>query len=246
MATIVPPMMVRMKSDRIFYSAMGLAVAATVVWGFAATFYFARWMTAPPTTPDMSPLLYVHGAVFTCWVVLMVVQPMLIASRHIRLHRRLGYAGAAIAAAMVVLGHVAAIAAMHGGFRLMGDPLVFYAIPFLAINTFAVIVALAILNRNRPETHKRLILLANAPLVEAAIARIPLGPIQAGAPFSFTFLPLLIVVAGIVYDWRTRGRVHKVWIWGGLGLVAIQALRFPLMGSAAWRDFAATMAALWT
>lgn len=245
MATIAAPVTVRMKSDRIFYTCMGLAIAVTVVWGFSATFYFARWMTAPPTTPDMTALLYAHGAVFTSWVALMVIQPMLIASRNIRLHRKLGYAGAAIAAAMVVAGHLAAIAAMHGGFRLMGDPLVFYAIPFLAINTFAVIVALAILNRNKPETHKRLILLANAPLVEAAIARIPLGPIQAGAPFSFTFLPDLIVVAGILYDWRTRGRVHKVWIWGGLGLLAIQALRFPLMGSAAWHDFAGMMAALW-
>lgn len=244
MATIARPA-VRMRSDRLFYTSMGVAIAVVAVWGFAPSFYFSRWMTAPPTTPDMGPLLYLHGAVFTGWIALMVVQPMLIASRNIRLHRRLGYAGAGIAAAMVVVGHLAAVAAMHGGFRGLGDPYVFYAIPFLAINTFAVFVALAIYRRNRAETHKRLILLANAPLLEAAIARIPLDAIQAGAPFTFTFLPDVIILAGMLYDWRTRGRVHRVWIWGGLAMLAVQVIRFPLMGSTAWHGFAETMAALW-
>ena len=113
---------------------MGLAIAAVTFWGFAASFYLSRWMTAPPTTPDWSPLLSLHGAVFTAWMVLMVAQPMLIASRNLRLHRRLGYAGAAVAAAMVVIGNVTAVAAMHGGFKGLGDPLVFYAVPFFSIN----------------------------------------------------------------------------------------------------------------
>ena len=60
MATIASPS-VRMRRDRIFYSGMGLAIAAVVVWGFAASYYLSRWMTVPATTPDMSALLYVHG-----------------------------------------------------------------------------------------------------------------------------------------------------------------------------------------
>lgn len=245
MATIAPPMTVRMKSDRIFYTCMGLAIAVTVVWGFSATFYFARWMTAPPTTPDMTALLYVHGAVFTSWVALMVIQPMLIASRNIRLHRRLGYLGAGVAAAMVVLGNLAAIAAMDGGFRGLGDPFVFYAIPFFAINSFAVTVFLAVRWRNSAETHKRLILLSNAALLGAAIARIPLLPIQAGAPFTFIFGPDLIIVAGIAYDWLSRGRVHRVWIWGGAAMIASQIAMMAVMGTAWWHGFAERMAALW-
>jgi hypothetical protein len=244
MATIAQPA-ARMRSDRIFYSTMGLAVAAVSVWGFARSFYFSRWFAVPQGTPEMTALLYLHGFAFTGWLALMVIQPLLIARRNLPLHRTLGYFGAGLAAAMFVLGNLAAIAAIHVGFIGLGDPLDFYAVPFFAVNSFAVTVALAIYWRHRADTHKRLMLLSNVGLLGAAIARIPLDAVQGGAPFTFIFLPNLITVAGILYDWRTRGRVHRVWIWGGLAMLASQLILFPLMGSAAWRGFAATMAGLW-
>lgn len=244
MATIAQPA-VRIRRDRLFYTSMGFAIAAITFWGFAATFYLSRWMTAPATTPDWTALLYVHGGVFTAWMVLLVAQPMLIASRNLRLHRRLGYAGAAIAAAMVLIGNWTAIAAMHGGFKGLGDPMVFYAVPFFGINSFAVAILLAILWRNRAETHKRLILLANVGIIGAAIARIPLVPLQLWAPFTFIFLPNLITLAGIAYDWRTRGRVHPVWVWGGVAMLGSQLAMMAVMGTAWWHAFAEAMAALY-
>jgi hypothetical protein len=245
MATIASPAAACMKSDRIFYSGMGLVAAATVIWGFAASFYFSRWLPRPAMAPDMTGLLYLHGAVFTAWVALMVVQPMLIASRNVALHRRLGYFGAGVAAAMVVVGNVAAVAAMHGGFRGLGDPYVFYAVPFFAINSFAVVVWLAIRWRNRAETHKRLILLSNSAILGAAIARIPVDAIGSGAPFTFVFGPDLIIVAGMIYDRMTRGRVHSVWIWGGAAIVLSQIAMMAVMGTRWWHAFAGTMAGLW-
>lgn len=245
MATIASPAAVRIRNDRAFYTGMGLAIAATVIWGFAPTFYFARWMEAPPTTPDIGPLLILHGAVFSVWVALMVVQPLLIASRNLALHRKLGYAGAAVAAAMVVLGNLAGVAAMHGGFRGLGDVYVFYAVPFFAINSFAVTIVFAVRWRNFADTHKRLILLANAALLGAAIARIPLGAIQSAAPFSFIFGPDLIILAGMIYDWRSRGRVHRVWLYGGALMVASQVLMMAVMGTGWWHRFAEAMAGLW-
>jgi hypothetical protein len=68
---------------------------------------------------------------------------------------------------------------------------------------------------------------------------------QAGAPFTFIFGPNLITLAGIAYDWRTRGSVHPVWIWGGLFMLATQIAMMAVMGTAWWHAFAETMAALW-
>lgn len=245
MATIASPAAHRMKSDRVFYTSMGLAIAAVAFWGFAPSFYLSRWMVAPPTTPEIGVLLQLHGAVFTAWIALMAIQPMLIASRNVAIHRKLGIFGAGVAAAMVVLGNIAAVAAMHGGFIGLGDPMVFYAVPFFAINSFAVTIFLAVRWRNFAETHKRLILLANSALLGAAIARIPLAAIQSSAPFSFVFGPDLIILAGMVYDWRTRGRVHKAWIWGGSAMVASQIAMMAVMGTPWWHLFAESMAALW-
>jgi hypothetical protein len=245
LATITGQPARRLHRDRIFYTAMGIVVAVTTIWGFAASFYFSRWMIVPAQAPEMTRLLYLHGFAFTGWVALMVVQPMLIARRDLKLHRKLGYAGAVLAASMVVLGNLTAIAAMHQGFKGLGDPFVFYAVPFFAINSFAVAVWLAIKWRHRADFHKRLILLSNVGLLGAAVARIPVWAVQAGAPFTFIFLPNLISVAGALYDWRTRGQVHPVWIWGGLAMLASQIVMMAVMGTAPWRAFAAFMAGLW-
>lgn len=246
MATLSPQASgTRIRGDRLFYTGMGVAIAAVSFIGFARSYYLSRWFEVPKGTPEITMLLHVHGAIFTLWLALMVVQPSLVAARNLRLHRTLGYAGAAVAAAMVALGNVSAVAAMHVGFIGLGDPLVFYAVPFFAINSFAVAVALAIVWRRRADTHKRLILLANIGLLNAAVARIPLDLIQNGAPFTFMFLPHLITVAGALYDWRTRGRVHRVWIWGGGAMLAAHILMFPIMSSSAWYSFASAMASLW-
>jgi hypothetical protein len=47
-----------------------------------------------------------------------------------------------------------------------------------------------------------------------------------------------LIVAAIVYDWRTRGRPHPAyWIAGGAWL-AIQLLRIPFSKTPAWHAMA--------
>lgn len=235
---------IRRHNDRLFYTSVGLCVAIVTFTGFAQSYYLSSWLSPPANAPKITTLLAVHAAVFTAWITLMVVQPMLIASKNRKLHRKLGYVGAGIAASMVIFGNLAAIAAMDGGFVGFGDPYAFYAIPFFDINSFAVVVVLALLWRNRAETHKRLILLANVAILSAAVARIPLSAVQAGAPFTFILLPFLIVVAGASYDKLSRGRIHAVWIWGGAGLFVAKLIPLPLMGSGPWLTFARFMSGL--
>jgi hypothetical protein len=235
----------RWRNDRLFYTGMGVAVALVTFAGFARSYYLNSWFETPPGMRKLDALLHFHGAVFTAWILLNVIQPALIAGRRRSLHRKLGWFAAGVAAAMLITGNIAAVAAMHGGFVGLGDPYAFYAIPFFAIWTFAIIVALAIVWRNHAETHKRLMLLSMTQIVEAAVARIPLDPIASGAPFSFLIGADLIIVAGIGYDLLSRGRVHKVWIWGGGLVVVSQALRLAISQTEPWLAFARFMAGLW-
>lgn len=245
MATAAAPR-ARWKNDRLFYTGMSIFILLLSVAGFARSYYLAPFFDTPPGTPEITLLLHAHAAAATAWLVLMVVQPLLIAGKNRQLHRRLGWFGLGVAVLTVLLGNLAAIAAIHVGFIGLGDPHIFYAVPFFAINSFAVAAFFGFLWRERAETHKRLMLLANVGLINAAVARLPIGAVMAGAPFTFTFLPDAIILAGIVYDWKTRGRIHRVWIWGGLAMVAAQIAMFPIMGSSTWAGFAQTMAGLWT
>jgi hypothetical protein len=78
-------------------------------------------------------------------------------------------------------------------------------------------------------------LLATISILDAAVARMP-GMLDAG-PLAFFALSDLFIVAGCVYDFVSRGRVHRVWIYGGFAIVISQIARLVLSGTAMWASF---------
>lgn len=226
--------------DRVFYSGIAGVMALTVLAGFAPTYYLRSFVEAPVTVSgaaSLSPLTHLHGVVFTGWVVLFVVQTALVASRRVAVHRRLGMAGAVLAAAMCGVGYTTAIAtARRGGAPPGVDPMVFLVVPLVDLILFAGFVTAAVLARRNREAHKRLMLLAYTSIIAAATARLP-GMLPYG-PFAFFGLALLFAAAGVVYDLTTRRRVHPVYVWGGGLLAASVPLRLLLSGTSAWRAFA--------
>ncbi len=59
-----------------------------------------------------------------------------------------------------------------------------------------------------------------------------------GKIFDPTADRLLFIVAIGVWDWRTRGRLHPLTLWGGLALIVSQPLRLAVMGTEGWLAFA--------
>src|SRR5271165_1110778 len=88
--------------DRRFYLVMAVASAVLVFLAFARTYYLKAYFG----TPQLTALVEFHGVVFTTWMVFFVAQTALIASNRPSVHRRLGYAGGALASVMVVLDTV--------------------------------------------------------------------------------------------------------------------------------------------
>ena len=70
--------------DRVFYSSLAIALALVVFVGFAPTYYLRPLDPTPPPTvtgaTSLSRLAHIHGAVFTGWVLLFVIQTSLIAT----------------------------------------------------------------------------------------------------------------------------------------------------------------------
>jgi hypothetical protein len=225
------------RSDRLFYNGMSLAIAATVFVGFAPTYYLRSHFRTGP----LAPLLQLHGLVFSAWILLFLTQTGLVAARRVDLHRRLGFAGAALAAVMVALGLGTAVwsgrrdlAAGHAA-----------AIPFLAtpvgdIFVFAALLTAGIVYRTRPETHKRLLLLSTIALLPPSLARWPLHIVTASSGSIYVFNDLF-VAACVIYDLKTRGRLQPSYLWGGLFLLASQPLRLALAQTGAWHSFAVAL-----
>jgi hypothetical protein len=169
-------------------------------------------------------VVHIHGALFTTWVLLFIVQTALVAQRRVALHRTLGVAGVVLAAAMVTSGTAIRIweNRLLGGVDITASlPLFIRSISDMLI--FAAFVSAAVAWRRNKEVHKRLMLLAYVSILNAAIARIPGMPSR----FANYALTLLFVVAGITYDFVSRREVHKAYLWGGtLFAIALTAQKF--------------------
>jgi len=219
---------------------MAIAMGLTVFAGFASTYYLRFFTGGPKATLTKGPftaLVHVHGALFTAWVLLFIVQTALVASRRVAVHRRLGVAGAVLAAAMVVAGTFIAIATAARGSAPAGvDPLAFLVIPIFDMVLFATFVTAALALRRDRETHKRLMLLAYVSIIVAAVGRLP-GVLLLGPPAIFG-LSFLFVVAGGIYDFLSRRRVHKAYLWGGALIVVSVPVRLAISGTGAWRALA--------
>jgi hypothetical protein len=216
---------------------MALVCAATVIVGFAPTYYLKGAFGGRP----LPLLLHVHGLVFSSWIALFIAQTTLVAARRTDVHRRLGVAGGVIAVLMLIVGYLAAVDSAHRGFNPPGGPgpLVFLIIPLSMLVVFACLVGAALYYRRQPAVHKRLMLLATVSIITPAIARIPL--FSGGPPVFFGITDILILVC-LVYDKVAHGRVHSAFRWGAAFVILSQPLRMAIGFSHPWQNFAAWLA----
>jgi hypothetical protein len=217
--------------DHYFFSGMALLMLATVFEGFARTYYLAGVFHAP--LPSL--IIHVHGAAFSCWILLLVAQASFVSLGRVDIHRRLGIAGFVLAILMVILGVMAAtdLLVREGG-PPGTDAKFFYIVPLSSMMIFAPLIFFAFRARTNPPEHKRLILVATMALAVAAIARFRIVH-NLGAAYRFSYIFLILLVA---YDlWSTR-KIHPATLWGGAFLIFVEQISQPIGHTAAWHAFA--------
>lgn len=160
---------------------------------------------------------------------------------------------------MVIIGVAAAAQTLTIGLSSgYGDrSRAFLILPISAVGLFAGFVAAAVANIRNPEAHKRLMLLATIALLQAAMGRVFFELITGGGPglrpglgapppVTTALVPSLLlnllIVAGVVHDWRTRGRPHPTWVWGWAIITAVILMRGPVAATATWSAFADALA----
>lgn len=230
--------------ERRFFTLITAAIAIVVLIGFARTFFFRTWFPEAQSLAAPEPIFYVHGLFFAAWIGLLVLQALLIRVRRVDLHRSIGWVGIGIAVLVVLLGTYGSLIAAQrpGGFiGVPLPPLQFLIFPILDLVLFATFFTLAVVWRGRPQIHKRLMILAAVNLVEAAIIRIPIEFIGAGAPFTSRGLSYLFIVALVVWDFRSSGKIHRATLWGGLVIFISFPVRMLILQTQAWSEVASRL-----
>jgi len=226
-----------LRRERRFFTGMAIMLLLAAFAGFAPSYYLKSQFGGG----SLSPLVHVHGALFTAWILLLVVQSSLIAGGRVDLHRRLGVAGGLVAVLMVVTG-----AFVIWGRATTTTPAIphdfilrFLALAVVALAVFPTLIGFALYFRRNAAAHKRLIMLATTVMVGAAIHRLlihVIGP-TVSPPVFFGVTDLFIVALG-VFDYISRGRLHRATLWGGLLVVVSQIVAVAFAASDWWVAFA--------
>ena len=245
MATIAAPQARPLVSK--FYVTMAAVFVAIAFGGFFETY----WFQIARGTFTGSPLLHLHGLLFSLWTLFFLSQALLVANRNLKSHRAWGLFGISLATAMLFTGLMVAVGGLHDRLDAgYGDAArAFVIVPITNILLFAGLVAAAIVNLRRPEWHKRLMLVATAALLQAAVARFFFLAATGGGPglrpgvgppltLERTLMPgvlvIFLVVAAMVHDWRSRGRVHAAYWWGFGAMAAMEIARPTIAHSQMW------------
>jgi hypothetical protein len=219
------------------YIGLALSMCIIAFWGFAYTYFMPMFAGA---YPDVSPTLHIHGWSFFLWYLLVPIQAMLIATGRMRLHMTLGSTSLVLAAVMVFTGILVASVRIEHGLTAaeVNEFVTFWAyfgqLIMYNLLLFVLFYGTAIAKRKQPDIHKRMIVLATASVLPAAIFRIIVGLgdfywlATPGWVMPAAFLlPGVFVVIGMVHDKFVKGTIHRAYIIGlpillglhGFGLV---------------------------
>jgi uncharacterized membrane protein YozB (DUF420 family) len=219
-----------------FYLVMSLAMAAVIIAGFSRT--VPDDFTAGPAFPL---LLAIHGTVFTLWIVLFVAQPAIVARGSLKLHRRVGWVGAGLAAAMVVMGLAATLYAIHSSsVPSFFPPPLFLVMNTIGILVFGGLVTAGVMHRKKAEWHKRLMLCATISILGPGIGRLlPMESFGRAAPLVMFAAILAFGLAGPIYDVIIRRRVHPAYLWGVSTILVSMMITGPIAFTPAARALVA-------
>lgn len=219
-----------MRLQKYFYSFMSLLIAAVVIYGFSQT---AEEKLIHPVQPRPF-VLYVHAAVFFGWILFFILQSALVRTRMVRWHRRIGWFGVGLAAAMLVVGVSTAIAmARFNRLNLHARyPEANLLVSFFDITAFTTPFALAIHWRKKAEFHRRLQLMACCALTAAAFGRFPPPFVASGTLYLGVDILILL---GVGHDLIVDRRIHPVYLYGLPAFVACQVfVLYTVRHHSAW------------
>ncbi|MEQ7874338.1 hypothetical protein ABDK56_10085 [Sphingomonas sp. ASV193] len=209
-----------------YFVVFTIVFAVVVLTGFSRTFFLpmARGSLSKPL------VVHLHGAFFFAWTGMLLLQAGLAATKRLKMHRRVGSVAGWLVLPMLFLGTlVASRDTVHDFYAGDGDAaLSFYYGELADLAMFGLLAGGAMLLRQKPDFHKRWVILGSLGLIGAAIGRIP----EISSFFLYIYLGFIASVA--VYDIASRQRVHLATIIGAAVLLFLGLTEERIGNSTYW------------
>lgn len=223
-------------ADAWFFPAILGAIWLILLGGFGP----GMIASVQPGARSFPLIIHVHAVIFFGWITFITVQMGLVRTGNVAWHRRMGILGAVLAVGVVLAGPAAALT-QHMD-KVAIQPPQFLALQVGNIIVFAVMVTAGLLLRSQSSAHKRLMLIGTIALIGAGFGRIV--RMVTGAPPPWTLIPAVYIAGDILlllialHDFRTRGRLHPVFVLAAGVFLAAQLCIGLLLQSPAWAEIA--------
>jgi len=222
---------------------LALLAGALAVAGFWPS-YFGPLVRG---RPHAEWFIHVHAAACLAWIGLVVCQSYLASTGRVALHVKVGRFGMVYGATLAVSGLAMALFLFTRQVRSVGFENTH--VPLLAglsdMTVFSVFLAGAWFTRQRPEAHRRFILLATNALIIAGVSRLFGGTrsVALGDVVPMVAVWLSPLWIAMLHDWLRYRRVHAVYVFGALLLIALR-YRQLLRDTDMWEGFLRWLGAL--
>jgi hypothetical protein len=238
-------MVTTIRSRHRFYLAMACLGALIAAVGFSRRYF----LPLAAGTFDAPAIVHLHGMITFTWIAFVILQTALVSTGRTAFHRSIGMAGIALGTLLVYTAAQVAILLLARELRDGGpSPREFVAtllsLPFLVTG----LLASGITYVGRPETHKRLMMLATFVVLTPALARIiqmldgSLSRLMRNDLAGLASDGLVLIA--IAYDVKAHGRPHPAYLVGGGCIVLMQILVLVVRSTPAWYGAADWLASL--
>jgi hypothetical protein len=226
-----------------FFFWITVIMSLLIFTGFGLTYW--QPMIAGTMRPA-PPIVHIHGFVFFCWMILLMVQSSLVCVGKVTLHRSIGTFGIAAATSILLVGTLITLLSAANNSDPSSSPTYYDGLylSVMALLNFGILFCLAIRRVRKPVDHKRLILFATIPLLPPGINRIYM------TVFELNYFPVLatymtmnaIIITILIYDWRTLKRPSSASLIGTTIVLTQEILHAPIAYSQIFASFCAFLA----
>jgi hypothetical protein len=206
-----------------------------------------RFLHEAPPAPK---IIYLHGAIFTGWLLLLTAQVLLVVGDRVSLHRKLGWLSVVWLPLMAVLGPWAAFASQTVAIPGPNYDPSFLSIQLGDIAGFLILVVWGLMLRKNPAAHKRIMILSTIALLDAGYGRfsgwvLPTPPKSLLLWYAWEYYGNMLLLALMAsWDWW-RGRLMKQFAYGAVFVIAWEFLQDFLYHWGPWNAFTTGLIAAW-
>lgn len=146
-----------------------IAIFFSLILVFVFAGFFKTYFGLFPDFKDTTLLVHIHVAVLLLWFAMLIVQPVLIGIKQLKLHRLLGKVSYVLVPLVVI-----SLVSMTRNEQMREKDLAVFTVNIFDVSMFILFYALAIIYKRKTSWHTRFMILTVLPFISPAAARLQL------------------------------------------------------------------------